>query len=246
MNISSLVVGGSKGIGLEIARLFRQRGDEVYVLSRNKGGWEGKHIEADLANISSLERTIDFIKNENIRFRYIVFAQKNRFQPSDWDYEFTVQLKSVQILIEGILPTMDGGAFVFIGSPAGRFIVKEQPLNYHLSKAALEHLAKYYAVNFGKTGIRFNCVMPGTIVKESNAEFFETNKEISDLLKSITPLGILGDAKDIANTVDFLSSDKSRYITGQSILIDGGQSLEGQESLARELKSLQHPNIKKN
>ncbi|EQA61196.1 SDR family NAD(P)-dependent oxidoreductase [Leptospira alexanderi] len=235
MNDCSLVVGGSKGIGLEIAKSFSERGDETYVLSRNKGKWHGNHIEADLSNEGNLNHVLHYIRNNKIRFKYIVFAQKNRSLPDDLDYELMIQLKSVKILVEGITPLMEGGAFVFIGSPAGRFIVREQPLGYHLSKAALEHLTKYYAVNLGKLGIRFNCILPGTVLKESNREFYQANEDVSNLLKKITPLRMLGEAMDIVNAVDFFSSEKSRYITGQVIFIDGGQSLEGQESLARGL-----------
>ncbi|WP_036043526.1 SDR family NAD(P)-dependent oxidoreductase [Leptospira alstonii] len=238
MSNLSLVIGGSKGIGLEIARLFVKRGDDTYVLSRNKGAWEGKHIEADLSNEESLNQVIRFIQEKQIQFKYIVFSQKNRSNPSDLDCELMIQLKSVKILVEGIIPLMKGGSFVFIGSPAGRFIVKEQPLAYHISKAALEQLAKYYAVNFGKLGVTFNCIMPGTILKESNKEFYQTNEEVTNLLKQITPLQILGETSDVVNAVDFFSSEKSRYITGQSIYIDGGRFLEGQESLARRLTSL--------
>ncbi|EMJ94899.1 oxidoreductase, short chain dehydrogenase/reductase family protein [Leptospira kirschneri str. JB] len=235
MNDCSLVVGGSKGIGLEIAKLFSQRGDVTYILSRNKGKWLGNHIEADLSNERNLNHVLHYIRNNKIRFKYIVFAQKNRSLPDDLDYELMIQLKSVKILVEGIAPSMEGGAFVFIGSPSGRFIVREQPLCYHLSKAALEHLTKYYAVNLGKFGIRFNCILPGTVLKESNREFYQANEDVSNLLKRITPLRMFGEAMDIVNAVDFFSSEKSRYITGQVIFIDGGQSLEGQESLARRL-----------
>ncbi|OLY63956.1 SDR family NAD(P)-dependent oxidoreductase [Leptospira santarosai] len=236
MNDFSLVVGGSKGIGLEIAKLFSERGDETYVLSRSKGKWNGKHIQADLSDEENLNKALSFIRDNKIRFKYVVFAQKNRSLPDNLDYELMIQLKSIKILVEGIVSLMEeGGAFVFIGSPAGRFIVKEQPLSYHLSKAALEHLTKYYAVNLGKLGIRFNCILPGTIIKESNKDFYQANGDVSNLLIKITPLQILGNTMDVAAAVDFFSSKKSRYITGQVIFVDGGQFLEGQESLARRL-----------
>lgn len=203
VNNFSLVVGGSKGIGLEIAKLFSRRGDKTYVLSRSKGKWNGKHIQADLSDEENLNKALCFIRDNNIRFKYVVFAQKNRFLPDNLDYELMMQLKSIRILVEGIVPLMKGGAFVFIGSPAGRFIVKEQPLGYHLSKAALEHLTKYYAVNLGKLGIRFNCILPGTIIKESNKDFYQANGDISNLLIKITPLQILGNTTDVAAAVDF-------------------------------------------
>ncbi len=233
----SLVVGGSKGIGLEIANLFAQRGDEVFVLSRSRAGWGGKHIKADLSSFDSLEAAIDLIQTENIQFKYLIFAQKNRISPTDMDLEFMVQLKSTKFLVERITANMSGGAIVLLGSPAGRFIVREQPVSYHLCKAAMEQLTRYYAVHLGKQNITVNCIMPGTILKEYNREFYNANANITNILKKISPLGILGEAKDVANAVEFFCSNKSLFITGQSICIDGGQSLEGQESLAKELIS---------
>ncbi|MCX7121819.1 MAG: SDR family NAD(P)-dependent oxidoreductase [Gammaproteobacteria bacterium] len=234
---TALIIGGSKGIGLEIARTFTKRGDKVTVLSRNKSEWDGEFIQADLTDHSSLEKSISFIRINKLHFNYIVFSQKNRAKPDDIETEARISIQSTQYLLENLIPNamVNGGAVVFIGSPSGTFITQEQPVAYHICKAALEHLAKYYAVSFGKYSITFNCVLPGTILKESNRDFYNDNNQITDLLKSITPLNKLGEAQDIANAVSFFCSNNANFITGQSILVDGGRSLEGHESLARRL-----------
>ena len=234
---TSLIIGGSKGLGLEIANQFKKRGDRVIVLSRNKNSWEGEIIQSDLSDPSSLEKAIKFINSNKINFNYIVFSQKNRVSQNNLDIEIQISLRSTQYIIEKLIPDSmkDGGGVVFLGSPARKFIVREQPLEYHVGKSALEQLAKYYAVYFGKYGITFNSVLPGTILKESNREFYDKNYEIVDLLKRITPLKKLGDAKDIANVVSFFFSKNAGFVTGQNILVDGGRSLEGHESLARYL-----------
>lgn len=233
----SLVIGGSKGIGLEVANTFKKRDDRIIVISRNKGNWDGEFIQADLTDPPSLQNAIGLIKSNNINLNHVVFSQKNRVEPKNIETEIQISLKSTQYIIEQIVPNhmRDGGSVVFLGSPASKFVIREQPIEYHIAKAALEQLAKYYAVYFGKYGITFNSVLPGTILKESNRQFYNDNHKTTNLLKSITPLKTLGDAQDIANVVSFLCSENARFITGQAILADGGRSLEGHESLARRM-----------
>jgi len=234
---TSLVIGGTKGIGLEIANTFKKRGDRTIVLSRNKNSWEGEFIQADLCDLTSLEKSVQFIKNNNLNFSYIVFSQKNRVKPDDLETEIQISLRSTQYFIEKLIPDNmeDVGSVVFLGSPARQYVIREQPVEYHIGKAALEQLAKYYAVCFGKYGITFNSILPGTILKETNREFYKANPATTDLLKSITPLKKVGDSQDIANAVSFFCSEKASFITGQAILVDGGRSIEGHESLVRRL-----------
>jgi NAD(P)-dependent dehydrogenase (short-subunit alcohol dehydrogenase family) len=93
---------------------------------------------------------------------------------------------------------------------------------------------------YGPKMIRCNCILPSTIIKPENEDFFSKDNSVRKMIEKITPLRRMGDSKDIANLIDFLCSDKSSYITGNSFYIDGGLSLVGQESIARELTSLQH------
>ena len=103
---------------------------------------------------------------------------------------------------------------------------------------------KYYAVNLGEKGIRCNCVLPNSVIKPENKDYFTKNNDVRRMIEQITPLKRMGTAKDIANTVDFLCSPKSSFITGQTIFVDGGISVRGQDSIARQMKSLKHPNVK--
>jgi len=130
---------------------------------------------------------------------------------------------------------------VIIGSNASRLVFDEQPSQYHASRSSLEAIARYYAVTYGEKKIRFNCVLPCTVIKPENNSFFTEDNKVSQMLKRITPLGRMGTAQDIVNLVCFLCSDKSSFITGQSFIVDGGLSLRGQESIARDLLDLRHP-----
>lgn len=236
----SLVVGGSRGIGLEVAKVFRERGDTTFVLSRNARDWTGDHIPADLADKQSLSRAIQQLRDRSIEIRYLVFAQKNRSENTAPETEMMISVLSVMYTMEQILPLMaKQAAVVFIGSPAGKFIVSEQPAAYHVAKAGLEQYARHCAVTYGMKGITFNCVLPGTIIKESNRDFFNSNPDVSNLLKKITPLGILGEARDVANAIAFFCSENARFVTGQTLFLDGGQGLQGQESVARMLANME-------
>jgi len=106
--------------------------------------------------------------------------------------------------------------------------------------AALEALMRYYVVAYGNKSIRFNCVLPSTLIKPENKNFFTKDNNVRNMIEKITPLNRMGTADDIANIVEFLCSQKSSFVTGSSIFMDGGVSLVGQENIARELSGLKH------
>ena len=87
-------------------------------------------------------------------------------------------------------------------------------------------------------------MLPTTVIKPENKDFFTNDNEVRKMIKNITPLGRMGIAEDIANMVEFLCSEKSSFITGQSFFVDGGISVRGQENIDREIFSLKHPNMK--
>ena len=96
-------------------------------------------------------------------------------------------------------------------------------------------MVKFYAVNLGAKKIRFNSILPGTTIKPESTKFYKKHIKYKKISNNIIPLKRLGNVKDIANLVEFLCSDKASYITGQSIYLDGGLSLIGQETVARKL-----------
>ena len=153
--------------------------------------------------------------------------------------------KGVERTIEMLKDSfLDEASIVVLGSIAGHFIFEEQSASYHATRTALEGLNRYYAVTLGGRGIRCNCVLPSTVIKPENKDFFTIDNEVRKMIEKITPLGRMGNAEDIANMVEFLCSKKSSFITGQSFFVDGGISVRGQENIAREIFALKHPNGK--
>jgi NAD(P)-dependent dehydrogenase (short-subunit alcohol dehydrogenase family) len=154
---------------------------------------------------------------------------------------FDVNVKSVRNIIElTVSKFKNGGSVVVISSNASHFVLDEQSAEYHSSKAALESMVRYYAVKYGKKNIRFNSILPSTLLKPENLDFFTKNNKVRKMIENITPLGRMGEVNDIANIVEFLCSPKSSFITGNSFFVDGGLSIIGQESIARDLLGLKH------
>ena len=127
------------------------------------------------------------------------------------------------------------GSIVILDSNASEFVYKEQNASYHYTRAALVSLTKYYAVKLGPLGIRYNLINPGTVIKRENKDFYSSNINKKIIIEKLTPLQRMGNAQDIANLVTFLYSDKSSFITGQVITVDGGISLHSSESIGKTL-----------
>jgi len=230
---NSIIVGGSRGSGLVICEKLKKRGDNICVLSRKNHNSQIEHIPFDLLDENINNNCMKIIDNMS-PIDNLIFCQKNRTGVEDYKYEFDLNVHAVKNMIDALQDNFSNSAsIVAIGSPAGQTIVSEQPLAYHASKAALEQLVKFYAVKLGPLGVRVNCLLPGTLIKKENKEFYENDLDLKLLFKKIIPLSRQGTSEDLANVVDFLCSQQSSFITGQFIYVDGGISLHGQESLSR-------------
>lgn len=96
--------------------------------------------------------------------------------------------------------------------------------HYAPTKGALLSMSKSFAAEFGKHGIRYNCVLPGTIQTAMNQEDLKKSGK-KDLMESRVPLGRLGDPDDLAGAVMFFASDLSSYVSGEQVMVDGGASI---------------------
>ena len=227
----SLIVGGNRGIGKEIFNLFSKKNINTYALDiENRKS--NKFIQVDLSNKKSLDNVLKnkiFKKN---KIKNLIFCL--RFRGDNLHKHFEVSFFPVVALIEKLKNKMENNSsVVVINSYVSSYISDDQPLGYQASKASLINLVKFYAVNLGAKKIRFNSILPGTTIKPESEKFYKKNIKYKKISNKIIPLRRLGNTKDIANLVEFLCSDKASYITGQSIYLDGGLSLVGQETVAR-------------
>ena len=135
---TTVVIGGTKGIGLNISKMFADRGDKTYVLSRfndnplfNDNLY---HLSVDLQNFEEIHKTINKVFKKRNSVDYLVFAQKNRTKINDIDIEFKLTLKSIIEIIKITKKYFTNkGSIVVLGSPASQLIMDNQPLYYHMS-----------------------------------------------------------------------------------------------------------------
>lgn len=242
----SLIVGGTRGLGRELVRTLAGQGHRVSVIGRRDPPAEDrsipdvKHLIADLIDADATLRTAQAAIEERGALNYLVFCQRYRGAEDDWAGEIQVTLTATRHLVEGLVPSFhaegDKG-IVMVSSVFGERVGDGQPLSYHLGKAGMNHMARYYAVNLGRNGIRVNAVTPFTFLKEESQDFYLGNDELHGLYKEITPLGRMGTAHDSAGAIAFLCSPAASFITGQNLYVDGGLSLVWPETLARRLKA---------
>lgn len=149
-----------------------------------------------------------------------------------WDSQIDLNLKSVYLTCHFVLPIMEkqetGGSVISVSSVAAlRYIGKAQ-VAYAASKAAILQFTKSTAVIYASRGVRLNAVVPGlmeTPYTHALAARYAPDGDTDEYMKmrhAQVPIGKMGDAWDVANSVLFLASDEARYITGQSVVVDGG------------------------
>ena len=206
---TALVVGGTRGIGAVIARRFEADGIYVAVMG-------SKTPPLVVPPLSS-----------------IVFCQRYRGDRSAWQGEIETSLLLTRNIIENAPFDGENNSIVILSSIIAHTVADEQPLSYHMCKSALEGMIRYYAVALGPRGIRVNGVAPGVTLKPENAEYYQAHQDKMELFERINPLGRMGTADDVANVVSWLCSPGASFVTGQTIVVDGGVSLINQEALAR-------------
>lgn len=220
---TSLIFGGSKGIGSEIKKLLMVRGDLVITCSRN--------VKPSPLDIKS---TIDNFDINKLKYKFDNLIFSHRYRGENYQEEYNIMVDSVDKLIKRSTEFLNPNAsIVILGSNASNYVFHEQSSTYHYTRGALVSLTKYYAVKLGSFGIRCNLINPGTIIKPENKDFYSSHIIKKQYIEKLTPLKKMGEAKDIANLVDFLCSEKSSFITGQVISVDGGISLHSNESIGK-------------
>jgi NAD(P)-dependent dehydrogenase (short-subunit alcohol dehydrogenase family) len=237
----AIIIGGTRGLGRVVAKLFAADGLNVSVLgAHQKDPADAKRrgvrfYQGDVTDQDAARKVLGQIVRERGGPSYVVFAQRYRgAKEASWEGELQLML-SVPRMMLGILQeqfaTRGDRAVVFVSSPAGRFVVPEQDEAYHATRAALGGLMRWYAAAWGGRGIRCNMVTPGAFIRELPGGKTFTPPAAAGYARFV-PLGRMAEAVDVAKVVRFLSSDDAGFVTGQDLMVDGGASVLGQDALA--------------
>ncbi|HFC6352675.1 TPA: 3-oxoacyl-ACP reductase FabG [Neisseria elongata] len=234
----ALVTGASRGIGAAIADTLAQAGATVIGTATGDSGaaaigerlaqWNGQGRALNAVEADGIENLIADIEKEFGKLDILVnnagITRDNllmRMKEEEWDEIMLVNLKSVFRASKAVLRGMmkqRSGRIINITSVVGAMGNAGQA-NYAAAKAGLMGFAKSMAREVGSRGITVNCIAPGFIDTDMTRALPE---EVRKTFEAQTALGRFGDAQDIADAVLFLASDQAKYITGQTLHVNGG------------------------
>jgi NAD(P)-dependent dehydrogenase (short-subunit alcohol dehydrogenase family) len=240
-----VVTGGAQGIGRAVAARFHDEGFGVVILDVDGelADQTAKELTTDRGRVVAV--TGDVIKREDLRGAITACVERFsgldafvavagiaigapflRVSDADW-------LRVVDVNVNGVFRSIQEAASVMASDRGGAIVVMtstnaihvEQNLAaYNTSKGAEVSLVRSAAIDLAKLGIRVNAVAPG-VVRTRGAEWLTNDPELGPKFLARTPLGRFAEPEDVADAVYFLASPAARYITGQTLTVDGGCTL---------------------
>lgn len=239
----ALVTGAASGIGKATAERLAADGFNVVLADVNIAeaneladelGSRATAIEMDVSDAVSVKAAFDVVQRELGRLDVLVNnagivinGSADEMLEEDWDRLFSINLKGVYLVSRSAWPLImatGGASVVNLGSLLGVW-AKPAEAAYCASKAGVVMLSRCMALDGARLGIRVNCVCPGYIDTPITRKYLDLQPDpvqAENVLASATPIGRLGKPADIADTIAFLASDQSRFITGAVIAVDGG------------------------
>lgn len=240
----ALVTGANSGIGLSTSRRLIELGVLVTATDLNDGDGltelRTKGAMTHVADLGDVAARADLVSTVDAIDILVNSAGIMRLRPmaeiteSDWDLVMSVNTKSAFFLTQQLADRIsDGGSIINVASMAARRAVNSETVVYAASKAALLSLTRSQAYALATRRIRVNAVLPGLIDTPMQRQVIADTAAARGLDPSVLgvdraaeiPLNRLGTAEDVAETIVWLASSASNYITGQSIAIDGGLTM---------------------
>ena len=250
----TIVTGGALGIGGGIARKFSEKGSKIVIADIDKDaaiknskkiiamGGECEFVKTDVSKSSDIKNMIDFTLDKFGRIDNLIqnaFSTANNssfggsaleVDEKDWDQGIAMLQKAIYLGAKyaGNELIKNNGNIINISSVHG-LLMSKGALIYEAGKSAVIGMTKQMACDFGPLGVRVNAICPGHIVTEKMEVRWKETPSGLKFFEEQYPVRRTGVPEDIANGVAFLCSDEASFITGHSLVIDGGLSIQLQE-----------------
>jgi NAD(P)-dependent dehydrogenase (short-subunit alcohol dehydrogenase family) len=238
---TAVVTGASRGIGAATARALDRAGARVVLVARTAAALdqvaaglahEPVVVTADLAEDRSADRVADaalaavghvdvLVNNAAAAVR----VPSTELDPATVDGLLAVNVRNLLLLTTALLPQMVArrtGSIINLSSVSG-VVGTPHRAAYAATKGAVDALTRSLAMEYGPNGVRVNAVAPGVI----DTDLWARNKAVPGVVEQVEatiPLGRWGTPEDVADVIVFLASDAARYVTAQTISVDGGQA----------------------
>lgn len=237
----AIVTGGCRGIGLATTEIFLEQGWAVAVADRDAEELDrvcGPRdnvlpVETDVSDPKSVDALIHAAAAHFGRIDALVnnaavalFTPAGQTSFEQWREVMATNLDGVFLCTQAAVPELaeTRGAIVNVASISG-LRASTLRVAYGTSKAAVIHLTKQFAAELGEQGIRVNCVAPGPV--RTKLAIAVHSPEIVSAYHDAIPLNRYGEAREIAEVIVFLASDKASFVTGQTLAVDGGFDATG-------------------
>ena len=241
---SVIVTGASKGIGRGIAKVFALQGAKVMVVARGEVAAKetvdeirsnNGIAEMQLCDVSDWDAVVEMVKVTESEFGSVDVLCANagifphttilEMDPEEWDQVMETNLKSAFLCVKACIPQFKkkgNGRIILTSSITGPVTAYPRWSHYGASKSGQLGFMKTAAMELSKYGTTINAVMPGNIYTEGLRDL---GQDYLDSMAATIPLKRLGVVEDIGNAALFFASDEASYITGQTLIVDGGQIL---------------------